>query len=178
MPLNTKDEIKQKLLLEDENQTVKDSDLDDYLAEGEEEMYSILGRSKETDHLVVSGHEIQDPDDSVTIPTFFRIKTIKSVQKESTDGEITDVSSSNYSKVQQDDAVKVKDVEIGETIYINYIPINYKYLERTIVIENLIARINPFAGEENTRQYAIYREKKNNFLKIILGNFGTAKANG
>jgi hypothetical protein len=175
---NTASEIKKLLLLEDENQTIEDEDIETYLEDAQLEMFSEIQRNRETDRIKLRSSDLND-DDEVEIVLFFKVDTdnggVLEVRDE-TNHEV--ISSDNYELIRGNNAIKIKtgsdyaDLDTGIIIEIDYIPVNYKLTERAIAISNILSRIAPFQNEQINPNLMTYREKQKNYIRFLKEKFG------
>jgi hypothetical protein len=175
---NTTSEIKKLLLLEDENQTIEDEDIETYLEDAQLEMFSEIQRNRETDRFKLRSSDLND--DEVEIVLFFKVDTdnggILEV-RDVTNHEV--ISSDDYELIRGNNAIKIKtgsdyaDLDTGITIEIDYIPVNYKLTERAIAISNILSRIAPFQNEQVNPSLMTYREKQKNYIRFLKEKFGT-----
>jgi len=167
MVYNKVEEIKNLLMLESENQTLSDDDIETYIADANEEMIDELRRAIEIDYFTA--------EDSGTL-TFFPYFNVSSITSIKVDDVV--IPASRYSLVYSNDGVAITLMEDGDKVEIYYIPKNYKLLERAMSVVNIMTRLNPFTGEQLSPVYLDWREKRKNYLRIIKGKFGTGKYAG
>jgi hypothetical protein len=176
---NTAEEIKKLLLLEDENQTIEDEDIETYLEDAQMEMFSEIQRNRETDKLKLRSSDLND-DDEVEVVLFFKVDTDNGGILEVRDATNQEtISSDNYELIRGNKAIKIKagsdyaDLDTGITIEIDYIPENYKLVERAIAISNILSRIAPFQNQQVNPNLITWREKKQNYIRFLKEKFGT-----
>lgn len=175
MSYNTVNEIKDLLLLETENQTLSRTQIETYLSDAQEEVYNTIQRNRETDSFVLRSTDLNDDDEREYV-LYFVAEEILEVRDE-TNNEV--VSSDHYELIRGSQAIKIKcgndDADLSNNIQIeiDYIPKNYKMLERAIVITNILTRLQPFSQNEINPSLSIWNEKKKNYERMILGKFGT-----
>ena len=167
MAYNTVQELKKKLLLESENQTISDADIQTYIDDANVEMFDNIKRTMERDEF------ISEKSGTVTFYPFFNVSIIRRVK---VNDEIIDTS--DYSISFDGDGVEVQNINVGDVVETFTIPINYKNLERAITIVNIRTRLNPF---KNNTVDPIYNEwvlKRDNFKKALKSKFGVGLYNG
>lgn len=167
MTYNTIEEIKSKMLLESETQTMSDIDIQSYIDDANIEMTNDINRASEFDCFV------SQSDGSVVFYTFFRIKEILEVK-------VNDVVLDNdeYRAVRNNDGIEIDSINVGDKIEIISIPPNYKMLERAYAIVEIRTRLNPFKNDTVDSIYAIWDKKKKDYLRALRGKFGTGKYSG
>lgn len=179
MAYNNVSEIKTQLMLELENQTLQDDELESYLEDAQTELFSTIIRNRETDKYTLRDWHIDD-EDYVEYVLYLKVDGdnggILEVRDE-TNKEI--ISSDNYELTRGNQAIKINvgsdgaDLETNTKIEVDYIPVNYKLCERAIAIVNLLSRLAPFQNEQINPNLMVWREKKKNFLNILKNKFGT-----
>lgn len=167
MVYNTVEEIKRVLLLEDENQTMTDDEIEDYISDANEEMIADIKRSFEYDSFV------SEKSGTVIFYPYFNVVTINRVVVND-----VDLDSSEYSVSSDGDGVQIPNIKIGDVVETYTIPSNYKQYERAICVTNIRSRINPWSGDSIDGIYAIWNAKRKNFRKALLGKFGATAYNG
>jgi hypothetical protein len=176
---NTANEIKKLLLLETENQTIDDDDIDTYLEDAQEELFNELGRNRETDKFKLRSWHIND-DDNVEHVLYFVATEVLEV-RDATNNDV--ISSSNYDLIRGNQGIKIRtgsdDANLDENIEIeiDYIPKNYKMAERAIAIENILTRLQPFQNEQINPSLMVWREKRKKAIEFIIGKFGVGSFN-
>ncbi|MGV9204346.1 MAG: hypothetical protein ACOC44_10065 [Promethearchaeia archaeon] len=175
MAYNKASEIKSLLLLEDENQTIDDEQIETYLSDAQEELHNEIQRNRETDKFPLKSEDLDDNEEIELVP-YFVVDDIEEV-RDTTNNKT--ISSSHYEKIRDGNAIKLKtgkdDADLNTDIWIeiDYIPKNYKLCERAIAIENILARLQPFQNEQINPSLTVWREKKKNYLKMLKSKFGT-----
>jgi hypothetical protein len=173
MSYNEPNDIKRILLLEDENQTIEDDELQEYLDDAQEELYAEIQRNRETESFRFKTTDLDD-NDLVEFVLYFRVQEITEV-RDKTNNEVID--SDNYELVKNNQAIKIDtdtaDLDEGIDIEIDYIPYNYKLCEKAIAVVNILSRLAPFQNEQINPNLMVWREKKKNYINLILGRFGT-----
>ena len=171
---NTPAEIKKLLLLEVENQTIEDEDIQTYLDDAQEELFNDIKRNRETDKFYLKTNYLND-NQEVEFVTYFVISEILEV-RDATNNVV--ISPDNYETSRGSNAIKIKtgenDADLQTTIQIevDYIPANYKLCERTIAMVNILTRLQPFQNEEINPSLVVWREKRKNYLSMLEGKFG------
>jgi len=169
MALNTINEIKSNLLLETENQTLTDNQIQTFLDQANEQMFAEIRRSTEQDHFTA----IQETEKFFPMFKIYEIKAVTKTTDTITGQETTTLSSSDWEFIYDNDGIQISNLQRGDLIRIYYVPVNYKVLEKAIAMENILSRLNPFAGENINPSYATWRERAKNYKTLILKNFGT-----
>lgn len=167
MTYNTVEEIKGKMLLETENQTMADIDIQSYIDDANIEMTNDIKRASEIDCFT------SKTDGSVIFYPFFNVSEILEIR-------VNDVilDSDEYRLVRNNDGVEIDNIDRGDRVEIVSIPPNYKMLERAYAIIEIRTRLNPFKNDTVDSIYAIWDKKKKDFLRVLRGKFGTAKYSG
>ena len=167
MAFNTIEEIKAKLLLESENQTMTDEEIQTYINDANEEMFEDINRTAERDSFIA------EKAGTVTLYPFFNVREICSLKVNDTfiDGDLYEVSIDG-------DGVSIQDIKIGDVVEMITIPSNYKMLERAMCIVNIRTRLNPFKNNVVDPIYNEWVMKRDNFKKIIKAKFGMALYSG
>ena len=173
MAHNTIEEIKKLLLLETENQTLEDQDIQIYINDANEEMVSDLKRSIEFDSFVANNRG------NNTFFTYFNMTKITSVRVLSAGAtQFVELDDSEYRLVRNNSGVEVDDLTTGDCVEVYSVSPNYKLLERAYTIVNFRTRLNPFKNQTIDPIYAEWIDKRTRFLKVLRGKFGTGKYSG
>ena len=174
MAHNTIEEIKNLLLLENENQTMSDEQIQTYINDANLEMTNEINRTAERDSFLIDIIPRQSSSSFTRIVyPFFNVKKICSVK---VNDEFID--SDKYEISIDGDGILIQELRIGDVVETITIPSNYKMFERAICIVNIRTRLNPF---KNNTVDPIYNEwvlKRDNFKKALKSKFGTALYNG
>lgn len=176
MAFNTIDEIKGKLLLETENQTMTDKQIQVYINDANEELFEEINRKAERDTFIIESKPSENFSNSSitrTICPFFNVKKICSVK-------INDVfiDSDRYEISLEGDGITITELKIGDFVETITTPSNYKMLERAICIVNIRTRLNPFKNNVVDPIYNEWVLKRDNFKKALKSKFGTGLYNG
>lgn len=171
MAYNSIEEIKDLLLLESENQTLTDAQIQSYINDANTDMISELKRAIELDTFTAtcSGTNNFTP--------FFNVESVDSVRVKSS-GDWVELDEDEYRLIRNNDVLEVDDLKVGDKIELYSIPPNYKMLERAMTIVSIRTRFNPFKNQTIDPLYATWTEKKTNFLKALRSKFGAAKYGG
>ena len=172
MGYNTIEEIKAKMLLEDENQTLSDDEIQNYINDANTEMISELKRAIEIDSFVATERGTN------TFYPFFNMAEVTSVTVRSTSGSPVELDESEYRLVRNNDGIEVDDLRTGDEVVVYSVPPNYKMLERAIAIVNIRNRMNPFRNDTVNPIYAEWMEKRTKFFKVLKGKLGVSKYSG
>lgn len=167
MAYNTVEEIKEKLLLESENQTLTDSQIQTYINDANRDMISDLKRAIEVDRFVAATQGT-----NVFYPFF---NTVEIISIKVNDVEL---DSDEYRLVYLNDAIEILGLEIGDQVEYLSIPPNYKVLEMAYTIVAIKTRLNPFKNNTVDPIYNEWNEKKTNATKAIKSKFGADSYNG
>ena len=167
MAYNTIDEIKGKLLLESENQTMTNTEIQTYLDDANVDMTSAIGRTMERDEF------ISEDSGSVIFYPFFNVVQIRRIKVND-----TVIDSTSFRISFDGDGVEIDDINVGDVVETFTIPSNYKILERAFCIVEIKTRLNPFKNNAVDPIYNEWFEKKKNVLKALKSKFGTALYNG
>lgn len=174
MVYNTVGEIKKKLLLEAEDQTINDDEITTYLEDAQEELFSAIQRNRETDKFYLKSEYLNDDDELIGV-TYFVIEEIKQVRDVTNN---TVIDSTHYGSIRSGNAINIKtgkddaNLDTGIEIEVDYIPKNYKLTERAIAISNILSRLQPFQNDQINPSLLNWREKAKNYLNLIKGKFG------
>lgn len=161
MVYNTKEEIRLVCLLESENKTLTDAEVDAYIANAYADMVSDIKRAVERDFFTA------DLTGTITLFPYLNVASITAIKVND-----TVIPADRYSLVYNNDGVQITSVQENDEIEILYIPTNYKMLEKAYCIVNIMSRLNPFTGDTVNPVYAEWREKKKNFTQILKSKFG------
>lgn len=167
MAYNSVEEIKDILLLESENQTLTDSQIQAYINDANLEMFNFINRTAERDEF------ISEKQGSVTFYPFFNVFKICSIKVNS-----EFIEASDYSISIDGDGVTIANISIGDIVELITIPTNYKMLERAICMVNIRTRLNPFKNDTIDPIYNEYTMKRDKAIKLIKSKFGAALYNG
>lgn len=175
MAFNTIDEIKSKLLLESENQTLSDAEIQSYIDDANQELYDSINRTAERDSFLIEARPRQSSTASFTrtIYPYFNVRSICSVK-------VNDVfiDSSLYDISPDGDGISIQELKVGDYVETITIPSNYKMFERALCIVGIRTRLNPFKNNVVDPIYNEWVLKRDNYKKTLKGKFGTALYNG
>ena len=167
MAYNTVEEIKEKLLLESENQTLSDSQIQTYLNDANRDMISELKRAIEVDRFVA---EVRGTN--IFYPIFNTVEVI-SIKVNN-----VELDSDEYRLVYFNDGIEILSLDVGDQVEYLSIPPNYKVLEMAFTIVAIKTRLNPFKNNTVDPIYNEWNEKKTNALKVLRSKFGADSYNG
>lgn len=179
---NTIADIKRRLTLEAENQTLTDDEFEAYLTEANEDLFNELNRNAEVDRFKikeVDGDFIkiplsyvvldEDTEDSGEITGIIevRVKDGKNLNPEN-----YELIRKRYLKVN----VSNEDIGINTILEIEYIPINYKDTELAIAIVNILSRLSPFSRDQVNPQLIVWNKKLEDNIyrlqtKVCIGSY-------
>lgn len=159
---NSVEDIKKLLMLETENQTLSDEEIEGFIEDAYEQLVSEVGTHQ------IETFRAERTGLNYFIP-FFNIHSIERIYNQ-TLGE--DIDSDNYDIKDGGDTIQISDLKRGDDIVIYYIPENYIIAEKAIAIENILSRISPFTGQEINPAYATWRERRKNYMELIKSNIG------
>ncbi len=167
MAYNTVEEIKKLLLLEQENQTMTDAEIQTYIDDANQEMHDDIKRTMERDEFVA------EDSGSVSFYPFFNVNLIRRVK-------VNDVviEAANFRVSFDGDGVEVDDISIGDVVETFTIPTNYKRLERALTIVNIRTRLNPFKNNTVDPIYNEWVQKRDDAKKALKSKFGTGLYSG
>jgi hypothetical protein len=154
---NEVEDIKTRLLLESENQTIPDQTIQDYLNEANQEVFDTIGRNHERE--IFTG----------VARTFFPIKEIVAVYL---DGDLLDEE--DYTITENNQRIDV--TSSYSELEVLYIPQIYVLYERAICIVNLMTRLNPTVSEDTSTVYLNWKNKQKTYLDKIMSKFGVGYA--
>lgn len=172
MAYNTVEEIKGLLLLETENQTMTNEEIQNYINDANVEMVSEIRRAIEIDSFVATQRGTN------TFYPFFNMAQVTSVRVRSTSSSFVELDESEYKLVRNNDGIEVDDLRTGDQVEVYSIPPNYKMLERALAIVAIKTRFNPFKNNTVDPLYATWEEKRKSFLRILKSKFGVSKYSG
>lgn len=155
MTLNTVEEIKKRLLLESEDQTIDDETIEEYIEEANEEMFDTIKREFERDVFYADEGR------------YYLWFPAVSIEKVYIDGEET----TDYA-LEGSQKVLIEGYDSQEKIEIEYIPKIYKLYERAICICNLMTRLNPMVQEQPSTIYLNWSNKKKKYESQLNNKFG------
>lgn len=167
MGYNTIEEIKKLLLLESENQTMTDAEIQTYIDDANQEMFDDIKRTMERDEFIA------EDSGSVIFYPFFNVSLIRRVKVND-----TVIDAANYSGSFDGDGVEIQDIKIGDIVETFTIPTNYKRLERALTIVNIRTRLNPFKNNTVDPIYNEWVQKKDDAKKALKSKFGTGLYSG
>ena len=167
MAFNTIEEIKKLLLLESENQTMDDAEIQTYIDDANIELFDEINKTAERDVFTA------ETDGTVTFYPYFNVKQICSVK---VNGSF--IAASLYEISIDGDGIAIQEISIGDVVETITIPSNYKMLERAICIVNIRTRLNPFKNNVVDPIYNEWVLKRDRFRKAIKSKFGTGLYSG
>ena len=159
MVFNNIEDIKKRLILESEDQTISDALIEEYLEEAEQEVYDNIRRKQEREVFYVT------EDQEERFECYFNVLEVKKVyvnNSEYTDYELVD-----------DKFIKIEDLELFSKVEVFYVAEDYKLYERAIVIVNLMTRLNPMIAETTSTVYLNWANKKKTYEKNLKSKYGT-----
>lgn len=167
MAYNTIEEIKDLLLLESENQTMTDAQIQTYINDANLEMTDEINRTAERDSFIA------EKQGTITFYPFFNVIEICSVKVNDIfiDKDLYEISIDG-------DGVSIQEISIGDIVETITKPSNYKMFERAICIVNIRTRLNPFKNNTVDPIYNEWFEKRKNARRALKSKFGTALYNG
>lgn len=160
-------DIKRRLTLEAENQTLTDEEFEAYLEEANEDLFVELNRNAEVDTFKIKSENING--DYIQVPLSYVV-----LDEDTEDsGEITGIievrvkngktlNPDNYELIRKRYLkINVSNEEIGTNtvLEVEYIPINYKETELTIAIVNILSRLSPFARDQVNPQLIVWNKR-------------------
>ena len=165
--LNTPAEVKAKLLLESENQTMTDEEIQTYLDDAQQEMIDEINRTAERDHF------ISEEQGTIIFYPFFNVSTISLVKVNN-----VVIADSLYEISADGDGIAIEDIKIGDIVDTTTQPSNYKRYELAICIVNIRTRLNPFKNNTVDPIYNEWVQKRDNYKKALKSKFGTGLYSG
>ncbi len=175
MPFNTVEEIKSKLLLESENQTMTDATIQTYIDDANTELFDEINRTAERDSFLIDLEPRQSGSSSFTriVYPFFNVKSICSVK-------VNDlfIDSDLYKVSVDGDGVEIQELKVGDFVETITIPSNYKMFERAICIVAIRTRLNPFKNNVVDPIYNEWVLKRDNYKKALRSKYGSGLYSG
>jgi hypothetical protein len=159
-------DIKKRLLLEEDDQTMSDDVIQEYLDEAHQEVFDSIGRNCEREVFYAT----EDRPDR-----FYTQLPIREIKRVIVGG--TEVSSEDYEVIDENSGITFEPA-LYERIEVIYIPEMYVLFERAIAICNLMTRLNPTIGEATSTVYLNWSNKKKNYLKTLKNKFGVDSVDG
>jgi hypothetical protein len=165
---NSKQTIKEQLLLESENQTIPDATIENYITLAHTQVFQNIKRTYERDNFTTSFN----PDGSTNRNFFVILAPIHSVVAVLKNG--TELTNTDYTLIYESTGINVPGANLGDVISILYVPEVYVLYERALAILALMTRFNPFTEDNNNSVYYHWKKVKDDCYKTIRSNFGTS----